>query len=378
MRLGACEKAVDQGVDHSCVDPRHVAEHDNGSGDVRRQRGKAHAERRRDPGGEVRIEGDGHGKAGKRGFDGASRVPHDCNDRARLRGERGLRDHPHDRLPFELGDELGLIEAARGAKARCAAGGENDGGDLIQRPRRGCGREAISIRRPPTPIARMSASVIGTPASTRCKHPIEAVLLRRARAARRADDRRRPSAAEQQQVAGIDRHAEPFDAPADRLDRGRNDVAPVGDRRRAEHDQRVAPIGEPSRASPPAVDFVRDALVRDDPRARGRQARLEQTQGLGDDARLQARQQRRDDADPHRAKRRDSHGRRRPSAPSAASSARPGVANGMILTVATMSPPATARCGDKRRDGDRLVDAFTPSIAADVDDHEPGDLARTC
>ena len=35
-------------------------------------------------------------------------------------------------------------------------------------PRRGCGREAISISRPPTPMPLMSAPLIGTSASTRC------------------------------------------------------------------------------------------------------------------------------------------------------------------------------------------------------------------
>src|SRR5437763_4388314 len=66
------------------------------------------------------------------------------------------------------------------------------------------------------------------------EHPVEAVLLRRARAARRTEHRlARARLAEQQEIAGIDGHAELLDRAAGEFDRGRNNIAAVGDRGRA-------------------------------------------------------------------------------------------------------------------------------------------------
>ncbi len=45
--------------------------------------------------------------------------------------------------------------------------------------------------------------------------------------------------ADHQEIAGIDRHAEMLDAAADRLQRSRDHIATVGDRRRAEHDHEL-------------------------------------------------------------------------------------------------------------------------------------------
>ena len=55
----------------------------------------------------------------------------------------------------------------------------------------------------------------------------------------------RPRASrQQQQIAGIDRHAEMLDPPADRLDRGRDHVAPVGDGGSAEHDDELGALAQ--------------------------------------------------------------------------------------------------------------------------------------
>ena len=95
---------------------------------------------------------------------------------------------------------------------------------------------------------------------------------------------------EQQQIAGIDRHAEPFDASSDRLDRGGNDVAAVGDGGGAEQ-RSSASLPSISRASALASGPTSCGTVScaDDPRSRRREARLEHPQGLRDDAGLEAR-----------------------------------------------------------------------------------------
>ena len=50
--------------------------------------------------------------------------------------------------------------------------------------------------------------------------------------------------ADHQEIARIDRHAEMLDAAADRLQRRRNDVAAVGNRRGAEDDRELGAAGE--------------------------------------------------------------------------------------------------------------------------------------
>ncbi len=72
--------------------------------------------------------------------------------------------------------------------------------------------------------------------------PVEAVFLRRARAARRAEDRLALYVPDQHQVAGIDRHAEMLDLAAHRLDRGRNNIAAVGDGGGAEHHHQLGAL----------------------------------------------------------------------------------------------------------------------------------------
>ena len=163
----------------------------------------------------------------------------------------------------------------------------------------------------------------------------------------------RPTRRQQQQIAGIDRHAEMFDAPADRLDRGRDHVAAVGDRGRAEHNQQRR--SDRRRFASVARQSVRlrarRVSSRDNPRSRGRQARLEQAQ---------ASWRRRSPSGPAEGSR-----RRRPSTAGTAATprpppiraprarpqaSRPGIAKGMILTVATISP---RRDGANRRQASR-------------------------
>ncbi len=71
------------------------------------------------------------------------------------------------------------------------------------------------------------------------QNPVEAVFLRRTRAARRANHRHGADMPDQHEIAGIDRHAEMIDDAAGRFDRGGNDIAPVGDGRRTEHQHKL-------------------------------------------------------------------------------------------------------------------------------------------
>src|SRR5262249_24577027 len=70
------------------------------------------------------------------------------------------------------------------------------------------------------------------------------VFLRRTRAARCADHRTAAHGGDEQEIAGIDRHAEMLDAPADRRDRGGDHVAPVGDGGRPGHDDELRALPE--------------------------------------------------------------------------------------------------------------------------------------
>ncbi len=89
-----------------------------------------------------------------------------------------------------------------------------------------------------------------------------------------------------------------LDAPADRLDRGRDHIAPVGDRRGPEHDQQLGPLvqhlldrlGE-------RTPLMGDPTLRDDERAGGSKPFPGHMQGLLDDLRGEPRQQRGDDPD---------------------------------------------------------------------------------
>ena len=109
---------------------------------------------------------------------------------------------------------------------------------------RGCGRVTISISKPPTPMPVMSSRVTGMPASNRISTQSNPFSF---------GERAQPGApskvfplelSDQDEIAGIDRHAEMLDAPARRLDRGRDHVAPVGDGRRAEHDHKLGAVAQ--------------------------------------------------------------------------------------------------------------------------------------
>ena len=174
---------------------------------------------------------------------------------------------------------------------------------------RGCGRVTISISRPPTPMPVMSSRDDRQAGEQPHQHPVEAVFLRRARAAGRAEHRLAARLADQHQIAGIDRHAEMLDRAADRFDRRRDHVAPVGDRRGAEHDDQLG-AGSCSTSSIALREralLVRHAPLGDDGGAGRRDARSRVTCSVfsitfGG----KPRQQRRDDADlarPCRARR---------------------------------------------------------------------------
>ena len=151
-----------------------------------------------------------------------------------------------------------------------------------------------------------------------------------------------PRLPDQHQIAGIDRHAEMLDAAADRLDRGRDHVAPVGDGGRAEHDDEFGAFLQH------LVDRLGErALLVRHPRSATILAPAGARRALGDPQRLldhlggEPRQQGRHHADLADAVGRDaderrwSRGRERRVARLAAT------ANGMIFTVAIISPATT-------------------------------------
>ena len=107
------------------------------------------------------------------------------------------------------------------------------------------------------------------------EHPVETVFLRRTRAARCADHRTVARGSDEQKIAGIDRHAEMLDAPADRRDRGGDDVASVGNGGRPKHDDELGALPQHllDRGCERAL-LMRHATLRDDAGARGCQAFL--------------------------------------------------------------------------------------------------------
>ena len=168
------------------------------------------------------------------------------NDRPRPRRERRFDDAPHDRLARRASATSFVSSAppaARKREDRPAA--STTAAILSHRGSRGCGREAISIKQ----AADAHAADVGAGRSARrrcrrCKHPVEAVLLRRARAARRADDRLvSASSPSSSRLPGSTGMPKCSISPARRLDRSRDDVAPVGDRRGAEHDRAESAAG---------------------------------------------------------------------------------------------------------------------------------------
>ena len=134
-----------------------------------------------------------------------------------------------------------MVGALRGATPVCGVAGAFS---------RGSGRVSISFSRPPTPMRMISA---GRPAARRTaavstkSMPFSFGLRAQpgsTSAGRVADP------AEADQVAGIDRHAEMQDLAARAHDAGRADVAPVHDRRGADHQQQVGALAKSAIPAP--------------------------------------------------------------------------------------------------------------------------------
>ena len=102
----------------------------------------------------------------------------------------------------------------------------------------------------------MSSRVTGTAARSRCRTQSNPFSFGE-QAARRADDRFALERTDEEQIARIDRHAEMLDGSARLFDRGGDDVAPVGNGRRAEDDDKLGLagrlIGDRSRQRPRLV-----------------------------------------------------------------------------------------------------------------------------
>ena len=210
------------------------------------------------------------------------------------------------------------------------------------------------------------------------ENPIEPVLLRRARAARRAEHRAAARGGDQEQIAGIDRHAEMLDATADRLDRGRNHVAPVGDCRSAEHDHQLGALPQHlvDRLGKRAL-LVRDAPLGDDGGAGGGEALLGDLQGLLDHLARKARQQRGYDPDLANAVGRDPDER-----PRGLHHGQRGIAltardrEGNDLDRRDHLAGHHGLVGRQRREGDRLVDLVEAIDRRLVDHQHAGALGE--
>ena len=125
---------------------------------------------------------------------------------------------------------------------------------------RGCGRVTISISSPPTPMPVMSSRVTGMPASSRISTQSKPFSFGRARAARRAEHRScRSTAPISIRLPGSTGMPKCSIAPARRLDRGRDHVAPVGDGRRAEHDDKFGAVAQHSAMAPLRARALRAA-----------------------------------------------------------------------------------------------------------------------
>ena len=169
-----------------------------------------------------------------------------------------------------------------------------------------------------------------------------------------------------------------LDPPADRLDRGRNHVAPVGDRGGAEHDDEfgarlehlVERLGE-------RALLMRHAPLRDDGGARGRERALGDLQGLLDHLGRQAPAAGRDDADLAHAIRRDAHQRRRRCATRERRVARlAGDRERNDLHGRDHLAGDHRLVGRQRREGDRLVDLVEAVDRVLVDHQHAGGLGE--
>ena len=296
--------------------------------------------RGRKPLGEIRIVHALHVEPFERGLDLVALMPRHHDHRPGARGQRLLGRDADERPAADLGQKL-----VRPAHAGRAAGGEDDGCDPLRLLRLGLGarlRPRHDFHQQPADAK--AGDVLARHRQAReqpHQDPVEAVFLRRARAAGRAEHRLAARLPDQHQIAGIDRHAEMLDLAADRLDRRRDHVAAVGDGGSAEHHDQLGAFLEHliDRLGDRAL-LVRHAALGDDAGAGRRQPRLRHPQGLLDHLGGKARQQRRHHADLLDLVGRDAN-ERLAAAASAAFSEASLVANGMIFTVAIISPSTT-------------------------------------
>ena len=206
------------------------------------------------------------------------------------------------------------------------------------------------------------------------QHPIETVFLRAARATRRAEHRT---------AAGMRRSSSDCrDRPACRNARRcrRSLPAPPGMTSRrsamAEAPNTIASSAPALSTSSSALRqrcaFVRHTPLGDDRGAGGRQPLGGDLQCLVDHFGGEPRQQRRHHADLADAIRRDAQQRRRPRRRARRRARLWRRANGMIFTVAIISPATTGRNAGSVAKRDRLVDAIEPVDGVLVDDQHAG------
>ena len=239
---------------------------------------------------------------------------------------------------------------------------------------RGCGRVTISISRPPTPRPVTSSRDTGRPASSRIRiqsKPFSFGERAQPGAPRIGWPRACPISIRLPGSTGMPKCSM---RAADRLDRGRDHVAPVGDGGGAEHHhqlgarasaprrppwrpracscgtRRSATIAAPAGASRSSVtrSVFSTTLVASPGSKRRNHADLLDLVGRDADERLAA----------------------RPRAPRRAPPR--STANGMIFTVAIISPSTTGLKAGKRRERDRLVDPVEPVDRVLVDHQHAG------
>ena len=155
----------------------------------RRHGGETDAQRRGEAARKSRIEGDANVEVGERRLDGAPRVAGDDDDRTRLGRQRRLRDPPHDRLAVEFRHSFVASEPPPARKRDDWPAASTMAPTLVT------GRARLRARgdlhQKPADAHRADVRVVDRHARQHAlQDPVEAVLLRRARAARRADDRR--------------------------------------------------------------------------------------------------------------------------------------------------------------------------------------------
>ncbi len=246
------------------------------------------------------IVNDGHSKTVQSGRDPLALVSGDDNHRRRMRGERLLGGDADQRFAADLGDQF-----VGTAHAGAATGRQNDRSDARLLPGRYDNRLGARLWTRYDLHQQTTDAHAGDVGARNLKsskqphqHPVEAVFLRRARTARRAQQRPAAGLRDQQQIAGIDRHAEMLDAAADRLDRRRDHIAPVGDGRSSkDEDELGAGLQHIINGTGECLLVVGDALLGNDRGAGGRQALGSDPQCLVDDLVGKAGQQRRHHAD---------------------------------------------------------------------------------